>query len=420
MDTAIQRGDFSPRRRKRGKREKAALVLGGGGITGGVYEIGALRAFDLLAVNRTVNDFDVYVGTSAGSFVASMLANGVTPEEMMRVINKALPSEIDDPELKTLLKFNYGGLATSLAKLPLRMASVLRNLVDNVGEFSLVDLATGLAEGLPTGLYSNRGIESYMEEVLSREGRSNDFREVGPELLITACDLDTCERIVLGRDDWAGVPISQAVAASGALPIVYEPYPLRGRQLIDGGMYSTTNVDVAVEEGATFILVVNPLVPYVNDFQSGLPTASGSKVSRVGDMGMGAIANQAFRMLAHNRLHRSLHNWDKAYPDVDIILIEPALDDALMFGTSILDFTSRLTIAKHGFESVTVRLAKDYHHYRQIAERHGIEISARRVDRVLDTVDESKEGISAWRRVLEQTTGALLRQTEKDREPVSS
>lgn len=419
MDTVVQKVDFSSRKRKRGKRDKAALVLGGGGITGGVYEIGALRAFDLLSVNRTVNEFDVYVGTSAGSFVASMLANGVTPEEMMRVINKALPSEIDDPELKTLLKFNYGGLASSIAKLPLQMASVLRNLVGNVGEISLVDLATGLAEGLPTGLYSNRGIEQYMQEVLSREGRTNDFREIDSDLLITACDLDTCERIVLGRDEWAGVPISQAVAASGALPIVYEPYTLRGRQLIDGGMYSTTNVDVAVEEGATFILVVNPLVPYVNDFQSGLPTASGSKVPRVSDMGMGAIANQAFRMLAHNRLHRALHNWDQAYPDVDIILIEPALDDALMFGTSILDFTSRLTVAKHGFESVTVRLAKDYHHYRRIAERHGIEISARRVDRVLDTVREEEEGISAWRRVLEQTTGALLRQSEKDKETVS-
>ena len=47
----------------------------------------------------------------------------------------------------------------------------------------------------------------------------------------------------------------------------------------------------------------------------------------------------------------------------------------------------------------------------EIAARHGIEISARRVDRVLDTVDEEDEGLSAWRRVLEQTTGALLRQS---------
>src|SRR5581483_8890705 len=72
-------------RRGRRRRSKTALVLGGGGFTGGVYEIGALRALDLLAVNRTINEFDVYVGTSAGAFVASMVANGITPEEMMRV-----------------------------------------------------------------------------------------------------------------------------------------------------------------------------------------------------------------------------------------------------------------------------------------------------------------------------------------------
>ena len=50
--------------RRRQRRSKTALVLGGGGVTGGVYEIGALRALDILAVNRTVNEFDVYVGTS--------------------------------------------------------------------------------------------------------------------------------------------------------------------------------------------------------------------------------------------------------------------------------------------------------------------------------------------------------------------
>ena len=81
-------------RRGRRRRSKTALVLGGGGFTGGVYEIGALRALDLLAVNRTINQFDVYVGTSAGAFVAGMVANGITPEEMMRVVNRELPSPL--------------------------------------------------------------------------------------------------------------------------------------------------------------------------------------------------------------------------------------------------------------------------------------------------------------------------------------
>src|SRR5256885_5649207 len=78
--------------RRRPRRSKTALVLGGGGVTGGVYEIGALRALDLLAVNRTVNEFDVYVGTSAGSFVASLTANGVTPEGMMGGVHHHAPT----------------------------------------------------------------------------------------------------------------------------------------------------------------------------------------------------------------------------------------------------------------------------------------------------------------------------------------
>ena len=91
----------------RQRRSRTALVLGGGGFTGGVYEIGALRALDLLAVNRTVNQFDVYVGTSAGSFIGSLVANGVTPEEMMRVVNQQVPTPFRDVDRGSLMRPNY-------------------------------------------------------------------------------------------------------------------------------------------------------------------------------------------------------------------------------------------------------------------------------------------------------------------------
>src|ERR1700742_675933 len=123
--------ESKPRRRgsKRKKPSKTALVLGGGGFTGGVYEIGALRALDLLAVNSTVNDFDVYVGTSAGSFVASMLANGITPDEMMQVINTRVDSELDDLELGKMLSPNYMGFIKKGIELPFRGIEAVRALL---------------------------------------------------------------------------------------------------------------------------------------------------------------------------------------------------------------------------------------------------------------------------------------------------
>ena len=405
--------ESKPRRRKprRKKPSKTALVLGGGGFTGGVYEIGALRALDLLAVNSTVNHFDVYVGTSAGSFVGGMLANGVTPDEMMQVLNARVPSEIEDLDLNRALKPNYLGFLGKAIGLPLRTLELVRQLA-RIGELSAIDIGVGLAEALPSGLYSGSGLADYVEEALSEGGRVNDFRMLEPELYLTATDLDTCERIVFGEPGWDDVPISKAIQCSTCLPIVYKPVDLKGRQLVDGGIRSTTNVDIAVEKGAKFIVVVNPLVPFVNDFSKTIPTVSGSRVRRVSDMGLPAIANQTFRLIAHQRLHQAVGMWQEKYPGVDIILIEPEPNDELMFGTPIMDYSRRLQIARHGFESVTATLAKDYDRYKEIAERHGLEISERRVRRVVERADEEEpEQTSAWKRVLEQTTSVLLRQS---------
>jgi NTE family protein len=399
--------------RRRGRRSRTALVLGGGGFTGGVYEIGALRALDLLAVNRTVNQFDVYVGTSAGSFVASLAANGVTPEEMMRVVNQQVPTPFRDVDRSTLMRPNLLEFAQSAALLPLRMLGLGRNLLGHIRSASVIDLAVGLAEALPSGLYDSAAVQEYLERVLGDPDRTDDFRLLENELYLTATDLDTCERIVLGGPDWDDVPISRAVAASTALPMVYKPVEVKGRHLIDGGIRSTTNVDVAVERGAKFVIVVNPLVPYVNDFQKVIPTMLGSRVRRVADMGFPQIGYQAFKLLAHQRLHEAVRNWREKYPGVDIILIEPDPNDELMFETNILNFTRRVEIAKHGFESVTLKLAQDYDELKAVCAKHGIDISATRVRKVVRRFAKERERTAAWRRILEQTTGALLRQSEE-------
>jgi NTE family protein len=218
---------------------------------------------------------------------------------------------------------------------------------------------------------------------------------------------------VLGGEEWDDVPISRAVAASTALPMVYKPVEIKGRHLVDGGLRSTTNVDVAVEAGAEFVIVVNPLVPYVNDFQKVIPTMLGSRVRRVRDMGFPQIGYQAFKLLAHQRLHEAVKQWKERYPGVDIILIEPDPNDELMFETNILNFTRRVEIARHGFESVTLKLASQYEEIKAIAAKHGIEIEATRVRRVVRKCAKDREKTAAWRRILEQTTAGLLRQSEE-------
>jgi NTE family protein len=399
-------------RRRRARRSKTALVLGGGGFTGGVYEIGALRALDLLSVNRTVNQFDVYVGTSAGSFVAALTANGVTPEEMMRVVNQQVPTPFRDIDLGQLLRPNVVEYARKGLALPWKAVSVLRELAPQLGQVSIMDFALGLAEGLPSGIYSGSGLESYMRTVLSDPDRTDDFRLLQNELYLAATDLDTCERIVFGANDWDDVPISTAVRASTALPMVYKPVRVRDRELIDGGIVSTTNLDIAVEAGAKFIVVVNPLVPYVNEFTERQSTLLGSRPRHVSDMGLPQIGYQAFKLMAYQRLHEMAKQWEDRYPGVDIVLIEPEANDELMFQTSIMNFTKRVDIARHGFQSVTLKLAEDYENFRTICDRHGIEISATRVRKVVKHFAAEQEKTRAWRKILEQTTGTLLRQSD--------
>jgi predicted acylesterase/phospholipase RssA len=393
-DSAARGRPAAQSRSGRKRPSKTALVLGGGGFTGGVYEIGALQALDLLAVNSTVNQFDIYVGTSAGAFIAALCANGVTPDEMMRVVTRQGRPPFRDIDIDDLLRLNVFELARMGALLPLRAASLVRQVLAQRRGVSLIDLGLELAEGLPSGVYTGGGIDRYLRKVLGEPGRSNDFREVRRELYLTATDLDTCERIVFGAEGFKDVPISTAVRASGALPMVYAPVEVAGRELVDGGLLSTSNLDIAVQQGAKLILVVNPLVPFVNDFSGTVRTLRGVRKRRVSDMGFPRIGYQAFKLLAHQRLHEQAKHWGERYAGVDIVLIEPEPTDELMFKTSMMNFTSRVDIARHGFHSVTRHLLGEYDRYGEIAKRHGIEISADRVREVVEHL-EGEQQLSA-------------------------
>ena len=110
--------------RRRPARSRTALVLGGGGFTGEVYEIGALRALDLLAVNRTVNQFDVYVGTSAGLVRGGPGGQQRDPRGDDAGGQSAGPHPVRTWIRGTLMRPNALEFAQSAARMPLRLLGV--------------------------------------------------------------------------------------------------------------------------------------------------------------------------------------------------------------------------------------------------------------------------------------------------------
>ncbi len=77
--------------RRRGARKPAAavpsvgLALAGGGLLGGIYEVGSLIALADSLDGIDFNELEIYVGVSSGGFVAAALANGISPTQMYRL-----------------------------------------------------------------------------------------------------------------------------------------------------------------------------------------------------------------------------------------------------------------------------------------------------------------------------------------------
>ena len=174
-----------------------------------------------------------------------------------------------------------------------------------------------------------------------RDGACDDFRSFHRKrrrkLYISACDLDTAERVIFGPDENSEVTISQAVQASSALPIFYKPARINGVDYVDGGVRHTANIDVAIEKGADLIICYNPFRPFLNridsDDDTGSPYFADGRY--LADRGLKMVINQVFRTLLHSRLKLGIQRYlaDDRFRG-DIVLLEPREHDANFFSVN--------------------------------------------------------------------------------------
>jgi predicted acylesterase/phospholipase RssA len=408
--TLIRKSD--PAQRKR--NPKVALVLAGGAVSGGAFKVGGLKALDDFFVDRKINDLDIYVGLSAGAILGASLAGGVTPDEMIKVLDgtstqldQLRPIDFYNPNLSELVerpaRLVYD-LATYLPSVSVDLLRGIPGLPEAVGNearaffqkpsyhrFETLAMRFGehiqpkrrvpaLTHHIPTGLFDNVSLERWLRRCLERLDLPNEFRgferRTGHKLYITACDLDTAERTIFGSDENHEVSISQAVQASSALPIFYRPARINGIDYIDGGVRHTANIDVAVEKGADLVICYNPFRPFLNLVdEEGDPDEYFADGRYLSDRGLVMILNQVFRTLLHSRLKLGIQRYlaDDRFKG-DIVLIEPRERDREFFGVNPIAFWKRNEAVEHGFESVRTTISQNFDVLSQVFGQYGLRL----------------------------------------------
>lgn len=297
---------------KEAAQPSVALCLAGGGLSGALFEFGAVAALDAGLAGWDHRRTVLTVGTSSGAVVAAFLALGADPGGVLEAArNPRHPYAIHPRHLSRVPWARHAaGAGRALRALP---GAVRRNLA-GPGPF-WGGLADDLSLSFPSGMFSNDGIERWVGQVARHHGRRDSLAEAGGRLLITATDLDTGDRVVLSAQTHPGLALSRAVMASSAVPAYFSPVTIGEHDLIDGQISDPLHVDLCGTE-ATVVIAVSPLVPYRR--AAGLD--NGARVRRAG---MGAVYDQSARISAEVKHRRSWAAQREAAPGQHAFLIAP-------------------------------------------------------------------------------------------------
>ena len=234
---------------------KVGIVCGGGGDVGVAFAAGCLAALadetgwdprQAAAVVGTsagsLAGTALRVGISADDYYAAMVGDPVSPAAARRLTSDVLGSENDGllPPLAedalTNARLSGSGLVTTTAARPHRARPIA--------------LAAAIA---PEGRFCHTFVRNKIV-ALAGEGEWPESK-----LMITATRMDTGRRTVFTRDSEIRTDLPTAVAASCAIPSVFNPVTVDGIKFVDGGIQSSTNADLLIRQGLDAVIIISPL-----------------------------------------------------------------------------------------------------------------------------------------------------------------
>lgn len=225
---------------------RVGLVLGGGGVTGAAYEIAALMAIRL-ATGWEPNNAEVVVGTSSGSFVSALVRN-----DALTLDSLVLPEESREDVAERIRSHVY---ARGDAR-PVLGEWLRHGLLPGMRRPGLT-----MALGAPAP-YHARGVAEWVTRQVGVEAAGSWPKR--PTALV-AYDLASGARTAFGTDAAPDVALSDAVAASSAIPLLFRPYPIDGRLYVDGGVASGTHADLVLgaSDNLDLVLIIAPMAATV-------------------------------------------------------------------------------------------------------------------------------------------------------------
>lgn len=302
------------------------LVLGAGGVIGGAWLVGALRALSDVT-GWHPQRADVMLGTSAGALIAALLGAGIGPERLFASAAEAPPDGDEDLLGELLLDSAY---RPERRWPPLRPGS-LGLAYRALRERAFVRLLCGL---LPRGPVATTAIEAVVERVVPAGWAPH------PACWVVACDYGTGRPAVFGRPGAPTPPLARGVAASCAIPGLFAPVGIDGRWYVDGGLRSMSNADLLEGQRLDVVVVLNPM-----------SARSRSRAWSPVDRMMAAVrAWSAARIDAEvARLRRR---------GVRILLLEPTAEDLAAMGSRTMDGRRARLVATLARSTMTAQLRR--------------------------------------------------------------
>jgi predicted acylesterase/phospholipase RssA len=322
-----------------------------------MYQVGCLAALEDRIEGFAASEFDVFVGTGSGATVSLALAGGLNVQRMYRALLD--PGDDFFPlQRNHLLRIDMGELLRGFGSAISAARRVVSSAATSPLDVNVWDELERFVDSLPAGIFTLDAFERFLAEFMQRRSVPQRFADMPRKLFIVASDLDAGRRAVFGQGELADVPVARAVAASSAIPILYAPVEIGGRDYVDGGIGDTAHIDVAQQEGCRLIAVINPMVPvHAGADGRDVPTGHGRK-RRVRDKGAIWVYNQAVRIWMEARFQLGLERFKALHPEISVVMLEPKQTDATLFMYSPMNFAARRAILQEGYTS-TVRLLSD-------------------------------------------------------------